>query len=413
MFNFEQFVAKRLTHDDTEKCDFTLTPFIVKIAIISIALSVTIMIISISVGVGIQDKIREKVSELFGHIQITAYENIDTYTTSSISKDQVFYPDIKKLNVEGVTSIQAYCYKAGIIKNDKTFEGVILKGVDSIYNFSFLEKYLQEGHIPRYTEEYNDSVLISSYIAKNLELKLGDKFNMFFLRKNKTPIVRIFKVSGIFKTDFSDYDKTFVFADIKHVQRLNKWKQNEISGFEVFIDDFDKLDEIGLKVYKGIGADLNSTTIAEKQRFIIDWIKLFDINIAVILIIMILVSGVNMVTVLIILILERIKFIAVMKTIGCNNSTLRRIFFFKSTYIILRGLIFGNIIGIGLLLAQSYFEVIDLNPDIYYVDTIPISFNLYHVFLVNISTMFFCLLLMFFPTYMISKVNPMKILRFD
>lgn len=409
--NLEYFIAKRLIAAKSYKS--SISSPIIKIAITAIAIGIIMMIMAVATGVGLQDKIREKVSAFNGHIIISNFDdNQSQVTTEPISINQSFYPKFK--NVEGIHHIQAVATKAAIIRTEKAFEGVIYKGVGNDYDFTYLQEYLVEGKIPNLKSELNTQVLISEYLAKRLQLKVGDKFLTFFMKDNgKLPNKRNFLITGIFNSGFQEFDATYVLGDIRHIQLINKWEPTQIGAFEVFVDDFSKIKEKGEEVYKEIPSTYNSITIEEKYYSIFEWLKLFDFNILVILIVMIVVATINMVVALLVLILERTQMIGILKAMGANNWNVRKIFLYNAFYLIARGLFWGNLIAISLLVIQKFFGVIQLNPENYYVNEAPVSINLLHIALLNVGTVIVCLLVLLIPSYIITKISPVKAIRFD
>ncbi|MFY7739009.1 MAG: ABC transporter permease, partial [Flavobacterium sp.] len=365
--NLEHFIAKRLITAKDHKSSISAP--IIKIAIAAIAIGIVMMIVSIATGIGLQQKIRQKVSAFNGHIIISNFNgNESDGSIQPVSTDQKFYPKFNA--VEGINHIQAVATKLGIIRTETDFEGITFKGVSKDYKWEYLEEYLIDGRLPKLKSNLNEEVLISQYLANRLKLKLYDSFNTFFLNEgdNKLPKSRRFKIVGIYNSGFQEFDATYIIGDIRHIQRLNKWSTSQVGSFEVFVDDFTKIDEKGQQVYKEISSTLNSQTIVEKYYYIFDWLKLFDFNIIVILIIMVIVSTINMVVALLVLILERTQMIGILKSLGSDNWSIRKIFLYNSFYLILRGLFWGNTIGIGLLLIQKKFEIIKLNPESYYVN---------------------------------------------
>lgn len=409
--NLEYFIAKRLIAAKSYKS--SISSPIIKIAITAIAIGIIMMIMAVATGVGLQDKIREKVSAFNGHIIISNFDdNQSQVTTEPISINQSFYPKFK--NVVGIHHIQAVATKAAIIRTEKAFEGVIYKGVGNDYDFTYLQEYLVEGKIPNLKSELNTEVLISEYLAKRLQLKVGDKFLTFFMKDNgKLPNKRNFLITGIFSSGFQEFDATYVLGDIRHIQLINKWEPTQIGAFEVFVDDFSKIKEKGEEVYKEIPPTYNSITIEEKYYSIFEWLKLFDFNILVILIVMIVVATINMVVALLVLILERTQMIGILKAMGANNWNVRKIFLYNAFYLIARGLFWGNLIAISLLVIQKFFGVIQLNPENYYVNEAPVSINLLHIALLNVGTVIVCLLVLLIPSYIITKISPVKAIRFD
>ena len=409
--NLERFIAQKLVKSSSNKG--SVSGPIIKIAIGAIALGVAIMIITVATGTGLQLKVRERLSGLAGHIQVNSFENSYNYITNPISKNQDFYPKFEA--IPEIKHIQIYANKPGIIRTESNFEGVVLKGVSNDYDWKFFQESLVEGDIPDYrSEKMSSSVLISKYTADGLRFKLGDKFNIFFLEQgNKPPKVRRYTIAGIFNTGLKDFDQNFIIGDLRQVQRLNKWDENTIGGFEMIVDDYDKLDEIVPKVYHSIGFDLNAVSIKETNHYILEWLNLFDLNIAVILFIMLMVAGINMITALLILILERTQMIGILKALGSNNWSIRKIFLHHAYFLVSRGLIIGNVIGIGLMLLQQYFSVIKLDPATYYVSVAPVNINLWHIALLNLVTLILVLLMLLIPSYLVTRISPVKAIKFD
>jgi lipoprotein-releasing system permease protein len=410
--NYELFLAKRFTASKKHKS--SISSPIIKIAITAISLGILLMLITLSTGVGLQNKIREKVSVFKGHIQITNYDNNSSENTQNpISTNQDFYPDYSSL--KGVNKVQPFATKAGVIRTEKDFEGVVLKGVTTDYDWSGIQEYLIEGSLPIISADIGKEVLVSKIISDRLGLLVGDKFDIYFIKENsvRLPNRRIFTVSGIYNSGFKDFDESFIIGDIKHIQKLNKWSETQVGGFEVFVKDFSKINEIGLDIYKQIDPMLNSLTLIELFPAIFEWLKLFDTNIAVIIGIMILVAGINMITALLVLILERTQTIGILKALGSSNWSIRKMFLYNASYLIFRGLLIGNIIGITLLLVQKYYSVIKLDPQTYYVSSAPVSIDLWHVLALNAGTLVLCLLMLLIPSYIITKISPVKAVKFE
>ena len=410
--NLEYFIAKRLITARDHKSSISAP--IIKIAIAAIAIGMIMMIISVATGIGLQQKIRQKVAAFNGHIIITNYdENQSQLSITPISTQQDFYPKFK--NVEGINHIQAVATKSGIIRTETAFEGIIFKGVGKEYRWNNLQEYLVSGKLPNLNSQLNEEVLISEFLAKRLNLKVGDKFNTFFMKEdsNQKPNLRVFKITGIFNSGFQEFDSTYIIGDIRHIQRINKWESDQVGAFEVFVDDFNTIQEKGQEVYEKTGSTLDTQTIIEKYYYIFEWLKLFDFNIIVILIIMIVVATINMVVALLVLILERTQMIGILKSMGANNWAVRKIFLYNAFYLISKGLFWGNLIGVGMLLIQQNFGIIKLNPENYYVNEAPVFIDFGYIFLLNIGTILICLLILLIPSYIITKISPIKAIRFD
>ncbi|MBL4662302.1 MAG: ABC transporter permease [Flavobacteriaceae bacterium] len=410
--NFEYFIARRIVASKDYKSSISAP--IIKIAIAAIALGVIIMLISIATGVGLQEKIREKVSAFNGDIIISSYDsNFSDDSQTPISKNQDFYPTFH--TVEGIDHIQITASKGGVIRTATDFEGVVVKGVGDDYKWNYFEEYLVEGRLPDYSGNLNDEILISEYLSKRLNLNLGDKANTLFFQqesKQKTR-VRGFLIVGIYKSGFQEFDEQFLLADIRHIQRLNRWKDNEIGSFEVFVSNFDDITSVGNRVYDETPSELNTITIRDKYYTIFEWLDLFDFNIILIIGIMILIGGINMITALLVLILERTQMIGILKAMGTTDWGVRKIFLYNAIYIICVGLFWGNLIGIGLLLLQKYGKFIKLDADTYYVTEAPIYLDISYVVLLNVGVLFLCLLMLLIPSYIVTKISPVKAMRFE
>ena len=410
--NLEYFIAKRLITAKDHKSSISAP--IIKIAIAAIAIGMVMMIVSVATGIGLQQKIREKVSAFNGHIIISNYDNNQSEATlTPIAKNQEFYPKFN--SVAGVTHIQAVATKAGIIRTEKAFEGVVFKGVGTDYQWSNIKEYLVAGRLPNLSSQLNSEVVISQFLADRLQLKVGDAFNTFFIKENQNqlPNIRHFEITGIFNSGFQEFDATYILGDIRHIQRINKWSPNQIGAFEIFVDDFDQIQSVGEEVYQQTPSNLDSKTIIEKYSYIFDWLQLFDFNILVILGVMILVATINMVVALLVLILERTQMIGILKALGANNWSVRKMFLYNALYLILRGLLWGNGIGIGILLIQKHFGIIQLNPENYYVNQAPVYFDLGYIAVLNVLTIAVCFLVLLIPSYIITKISPIKAIRYD
>ena len=403
--NLEYFISKRLITSKDYKSSISAP--IIKIAISAIAIGMVMMIVSVATGIGLQQKIREKVSAFNGHIVISNYDNNQSEVTLvPISTKQSFYPNFT--SVPGISHIQAIATKAGIIRTETAFEGIVLKGVGKDYKWNNIKEYLVYGKLPDFSKEVNQDVVISQFLANRLNLKVGDSFNTFFIKEeqNKLPLSRRFRITGIFNSGFQEFDATYIIGDIRHLQRINKWSNDEVGAFEVFVNDFDNIKETGEQVYEQTSSTLDTKTIIEKYSYIFEWLQLFDFNILVILVVMILVATINMVVALLVLILERTQMIGILKALGADNWSVRKIFLYNAFYLIVRGLFWGNLIGISLLLIQQHFGIIKLNPENYYVNQAPVYLNFGYILVLNLLTITICFLVLLIPSYIITKISP-------
>jgi lipoprotein-releasing system permease protein len=409
--NYELFIAKRIIAG--KKYKNSISSPIIKIAITAIALGIIIMLIAVATGAGLQYKIRDKMAGFKGHIQIVNYDaNNSDVSTTAIKKNQDFYPIFK--NIEGIKNVQIFANKAGILRTKTDFEGIIFKGVSTDYDWSFFKEYLVEGVVPNFNQPRTREVLLSQTIINRLQLKLNDTILATFIKtmNSKLPSNKKYIISGIYNTGFLQFDKSMMIGDIREVQKLNKWTEDEVGGFEVLLDDFDKVEEKGEAIYHSISATLNSKTIVNAYPNVFDWIELFDNNVWFIIAIMILIAGINMITSLLVLILERVQMIGVLKALGSNNTSIRKIFLYNATYLILKGLFWGNIIGLSIIFMQHYFKIITLNPETYYVSTMPVYISFTTLLLLNIGTLVLCFLMLIIPSFIITKISPSKSIKF-
>ena len=409
--NYELFIAKRIIAGKEYKN--SISSPIIKIAITAIALGIIIMMIAMATGAGFQHKIRDKISGFKGHVQITNYDdNNSEVSITPIDKNQDFYPNFT--NINGIKNVQIFANKAGVIRTETDFEGIIFKGVSTDYDWSFFKEYLVEGRLPDFNQQRVRDIILSKTLVDRLQLKLNDTINVFFAKKSRSKLPSRYKlvIVGVYDTGFGQFDKNMVIGDIKQVQRLNKWNENQIGGFEVLIDNFDDIEQKGNEIYSAIGSTLNSKTIVENYDVIFEWIELFDNNVWFIIGIMILVASINMITALLVLILERVQMVGVLKALGSDNWGIRKIFLYNATYLILKGIFWGNVIGVSLLLAQHYFGFMTLDPASYHVTTVPVYINVFAVIMLNIGTLILCFLMLIIPSYIITKINPSKSIQF-
>jgi len=404
--NLERYISRKILSKD--KSNFSRP--VIRLAILSIALGLSVMILSVSIVIGFQKTVRQKVSGFDAHIQISGFSNNNSYEQPPISRDQVPIAEIKA--IKGVKSIQVYAQKGGILKAHKTIQGVMMKGVGSDYDWSNIRHWMFAGRCPKYNDTTRSKeIVISRNIAQKLKLKVGEPVLMYFIQD--PPRVRKFIVSGIYHSGLEDFDSRFIIGDIQQIQKLNKWKKNQIAGYEVILDDYEQLEPITAKVNDAIGYDLIAKNIRQRYPFIMDWLNLLDTNVYFILGLMVLISGITMMATILILILEKTNMIGTLKAMGANNKSIRKIFIYNAIYLIGRGLILGNIIGIGLAAIQYFFKIIPLDPNTYYMDTVPIYFNFAYLIILNIGTILITVLMMLWPSHIVSRISPIKALRFD
>jgi lipoprotein-releasing system permease protein len=413
--NTEIFIARKIIFSrDKGK---SISRSILDVAIFGISLGLAVMIVAVAVVTGFKNEISRKVVGFAAHIQILNFDSNISYETQPIDSRQEFMENLK--GNPDIKNVQVFATKAGIIKTRSDIQGVVLKGVGPDYSWNFLEEYLLEGEIPVIMDSIrNNDVLISRYIASLLKLELNDNFLMYFIQD--PPRMRRFRVAGIFETSLEEFDRIFVFGDIRHIQRLNDWNEEQISGFEVNIEDFRELEDQTYHVMNTVGygfeddgSRLKVVNIRDKYPQIFDWLNLQDMNVLIILILMLVVAGFNMVSGLLILILDRTNMIGILKALGSPNVSIRKIFLYQSGFMILRGLLWGNVIGLGICLIQHYFGFIELDQSSYYLNTVPINFNLLHILALNFGTAAIILLMLIIPSMVISRISPARAIRFE
>lgn len=409
--NYELFIAKRIIAG--KKYKNSISSPIIKIAVTAIALGIIIMLIAVATASGLQTKIRDKMAGFKGHVQILNYDNNNSdVSTTPISIQQDFYPEF--IGIDGIKNVQAYANKAGILRTETDFEGIVFKGISKDYDWSLFKEYLVEGVLPDFATPRTKDVLLSQTVVNRLQLQLNDTILATFLKSttSKLPSNRKYIICGIYNSGFAQFDKNMMIGDLREVQKLNKWTPDQIGGFEVVLDNFDDIETKGDEIYSKIGVTLNSKTIIDLYPTVFEWIKLFDNNVWFIIAIMILIAGINMITALLVLILERVQMIGILKALGSYNSSIRKIFLYNASYLILKGLFWGNIIGLSIIGIQHFFKIITLDPETYYVATMPVHITVSAVLALNLGTLLLCFLMLIIPSYIITKINPSKSIKF-
>ena len=407
---FEFFLAKRIICTKAYKSSISAP--IIKIGIIAIALSVIVMLISISTGIGLQNEIRDKVSAFNGHIQISNFDsNNSEESIRPINVSKELLQDLESVN--NVKSLNQIGLKFGIIRTSEDFDGALFKGVDSTYNWINILDYIISGFTPNISDLTSNEVLISDNLSNKLDLKINDSFQMIFSRNLESKvIIRKFNIVGLYDSGFNEIDENIIFGDIKHLRRINNWNNNQSGAIEVFIDDFSLLSETSSMIYQSTPSNYNSVNIKQKYSSIFDWIQIFDKNIIAILFIMVLVCSINIISVLLVLILERTNMIGILKSIGANNSSIKKVFLIIVSYIIFLGLLIGNLVGLGLLFTQKKLSLVKLDPEIYYTSEVPVYLSFDYVFILNLFTFLVCLSSIIIPSYLISKISPIDSIKF-
>ncbi len=416
--NIERFIAKRILSGSGASNQ--LSRPIVRISVLGITLGLTVMILAVAVVTGFQNEIKAKLIGFNSHIQITNYDNNTSAEPKPISKFQPFIDEVK--SNPDINHLSVFATKNGIVKTKTDNEGILLKGISSDYDWEFLDKSFVEGKRFTIGDTITKSIIISKYLSDKLSLKLNDKMIIYFIvdrfdsvgTKLRTETTgKDFYISGIYETGLEEVDKTLVLSDIRRIQLMNGWNSDQVAGFEISIKDYKKIDAIGYDVDALVGQNLAAMTIKQNNPAIFSWLDMMDINVLVVLVLMVIVAGINMISALLILILERTNMIGILKAMGATNMSVQKIFLYNSVYLIGKGMIWGNIFGIAIALIQQYFGIFKLDEKVYYISQIPIHLNLSDILLLNAGTLVCCLLMLIIPSFIVSKITPVKAIRFS
>jgi lipoprotein-releasing system permease protein len=422
--NLELFLAGRI-HFSKDKGDSRrVTPPVVRIAMAGIAIGLAVMIVSVAVVTGFKKEVRNKVIGFGAHIQVTNFDNNTSYETVPLAVNDSLRSALE--NTAGVCHIEIFATKPGIIKTDNNFHGIVLKGVDSGFDTAFFRKHLVEGEMLRIDpEKISNEVILSGTMARMLHIVCGDSFIAYFVNDqdvndNRDVRARRLRVTGIYDTGFSDYDRLFVLCDIRQIRRINGWDDDMASGIGIFIDHYNTIDELTDELYFSLidskdrlGNTYYVRSIKELNPMIFNWLNVLDSNVAVILILMILVSGFTMISGLLIIILERTNMIGILKALGESNYGIRKVFLYVSFFLIVKGMFWGNAVGIAVCMLQSQFKWIKLDPETYYLDAMPIDMNVVTFLVINVCSLAVSMFMMIAPSFMISKIDPATSLRFE
>ena len=413
--NLELFIARKVYFGESTKQKVS-SPAI-KIAVAGIAIGLAAMVLSVCIVVGFKKELRDKVIGFGSHIQITSFANTASYDTKPVRlSDSLLSVLQSNPNIE---HIESYATKPGIIKTDTDFQGVVLKGVGENYDWSFFKDNMIEGDVFQPSDStVANQAIISKYIADRLHLKLGDSFFSYFIQD--PPKVRKFTITGIYSTNFEDYDKLFMIVGLNTVQRLNSWDANQVSGLELRVKDYSRLQEVKDDLFfqmagshDGDGNALFTRSIEDINPMIFSWLSLLDMNVWVIIILMLAVSGFTMISGLLIIILERANMIGILKALGCRNTDIRKIFLYISSFLIIKGMIWGNVIALVICILQKMFGIIKLDPATYYVTEMPVYLNPLYIILINIGALLISLAMMIGPSYLIARISPAKSIKFE
>jgi lipoprotein-releasing system permease protein len=415
--NTELFIARRVFSKNGNRKG--IASKIVSIAVGSISVGLAVMIVSVVVLLGFKKEIRDKVIGFGAHYQVVNYDANFSFETRPVTIDSALIAQFRK--IEEVKDIQFFATKPGIIKTDTEIHGMVLKGAGLNYNWDFFSKNLVDGKLPLITKEQrSNEVLISENMAKLLQLKTGDYLYSYFYNEGQnTPRNRRFTISGIYRTSLKEFDDLFVLGDLRQIQQLNGWHSSEISGYELYISDFELLEPVFMQLRE---ITMNNATeksilrvysIDRKYPMLFDWLSVLDLNVWVLMALMIAVAGINMISGLLIIIIERSRMIGILKALGYPNFSVRKVFLYLSALLAVKGLFWGNVIGIGLALLQYTTKLIQLDPASYYLDFVPIHFNILYLILLNAGTLLAVLAMILIPSMLISKISPVEAIAIE
>ena len=404
--NLPFFIAKRITFNSKR----TFSKLIVRIAILGIMLGLAVMILAVAIVKGFKTEIREKVRGFSGDIQISKLNLNSSYENTPFSMSDA---DFTKISTgQGILFMQPFATKPGIINTGDEAEGVVLKGVDKSYNSQYFKNILIDGQFIDFADstKSKSQILISKFTSDRLNLKVGDDFLMYFIENSLRK--RKFKIVGIYNLGVEEVDKVFVIGDINLIRGLNNWEENQVGGYELRVNNFDNLEQIEARVYDELSAELKSYTVKQNYPAIFEWLSLLDVNTQVILILMMAVAVINMISALLIMILERTNMIGILKALGNSNWNIRKIFLYNASYLIGLGLFFGNILGIGLGFIQLQSHFLKLDQASYYISFVPVQLDIQDVVLLNAGTLIISLLVLLIPSLLVSRISPLKAIRF-
>ena len=405
--NAATFISKRIFSLSKENLSST----VMRIAVTSVALGIAIMLISIAVVVGFKNQIKDKVVGFVAPIHIQALNQNESIEETPFVLDSVLRT---RLNKPFITEIHPTANKAGIIKTDDEIQAVVLKGVDSNYNWSYIYSYMIDGDTPQYIDnERSNDVVISNIIAHKMNLKVGEPVRIWFVDQDMKARGRKFNVKGIYETGLQECDERYVYCDLGHIRKLNGWDNDEIGHLEIWVDNEKNLNDYNNQIYYSIPTSLVSYTAMETYPQIFDWLELQDMNVVIIIVLMLLVAGITIISMLLIIILERTSTIGLLKAMGASNGLIRSIFLKRSCRILLIGMIIGNVFGIGLCLIQKLTNIISLSPESYYLSAVPIELNIWYILALNVGTLVLWILMLLLPTMLINNIRPSKSIRFE
>ncbi len=413
--NFPLFIARRIFGDNGDKRKVSRPA--IRIATAGVAIGLTVMIISVCVVIGFKHTIRDKVVGFGSHITVANFMTLQNGEQYPICTDGNIIKTVK--GIDCVSHVQRFAMKQGILKTNTDFLGVMLKGIGPDYDTTFIHKNMVDGHLPKFSDTAShNQLVISKTMADKLKLKVGDRIFTYFI--NNDVRIRRFTVAGIYQTNLSRFDEVIAYTDLYTAVKLNGWEPDQSSGLELTLHNFEELpvvaDRVAQRINRTIdnyGETYSSETIKEANPQIFSWLNLLDLNVWIILGLMICVAGFTMISGLLIIILERTNMIGLMKALGAKNRTIRHTFLWFATFIIGRGLIIGNVLGIGLTLLQHFTGLVKLNPQTYYVSTVPVEIDPLLIILINVATLVISVLVLIVPSYLVSHIHPAKSMHYE
>jgi lipoprotein-releasing system permease protein len=407
--NIALFIARRIQH--TQGKSFSTT--VARIGVASIAIGIAVMIVSFAILGGFKETIQRKIFSFGAHLQVSQFSMNRSFEETPVSTNTDLYQHYER--IPEISSVQVYSHKAGLLKTEEDLSGVFLKGVGKDFNLQAFNQNMVDGKFISFSDTaYSKEIVISRKIASQLRLKVKDDVLLYFVQNAQSrPRVRKLEISGIYETGMEEFDESVVLGDIRLIQRLNDWSDTLVGGYEIYLKDFAKLETAADKVYDLMDYDMQVETIKDKYIQVFDWLSLLNRNVAIFLSLILFVACFNMVAILLILIMERTQMIGILKSVGATQSQVRRIFLLGGVQLITRGLLWGNMLGIGFCALQYYFKLIPLDVEAYYMNTVPIAWDWPIFILVNLAVLLLVTLVLIIPTIIIGRIQPVQALRFD
>jgi lipoprotein-releasing system permease protein len=407
--SWSTFVANKILTGPQQ----SFSKFIIRLSVAATAFSVAAMLVTLCLVNGFQETVSQKVYSFWGHIHVQAYQQAQALVTEEAPFETSPGLEDEIAKTAGVAHIQPYATKSGILKSGENFTGILLKGINPAFDWSNFQPFIRQGNKLSFGDTlYSKQIMVSEQIANQLQLKTGDTLQAYFLRRETNIEYRNLVVSGTFRSGIDEYDKNFALADIRLLQRMNVWDANQVGGYEVWVNDLKKVQAISDSIYNRLPQGLNSLTIQQQYPSIFDWLAVQHQTKWIVVIVMSIVAFINLVTFLLIIVLDRTRMIGLLQSLGANNASIRRIFLWYGTYISLVGIGLGSLLGLGICVAEYYFHFIKMDESTYYVSYAPVAFDWLQMGAVLGGTALVCFLVLIIPSFLVSKISPVKALRF-